>query len=881
MKHLNMIRTLLLLLLALGFQGAFAGPDFTPYQPTGWQDRVMPSPENTQGANSVFLPSYLNGDETSYLAFCYINDGDSQGSAFVYSLRIDEQVRVNNSRQLQPNYYYAHWNIGQTISGGRHTLWQTLDPDNLVAEDNESNNTHGRQWVWDPQELHSNTQVVRSSPPHRTAGHQTLPAGVTAYPNRDGMLVSGEGEVWRAYAISWDSPDPDYDICLYEPSFGVNDGFDNNTLAVSNVGGAALDAVIVKGAYSPGAPYNVGILNWDGSGDPYRLESRISQGDIDPGQTVSRTLAANQMIHLEELNVQPHAVGSLSLIMDVENLDQPLTLAVFHKDFTEGNIRDAINSTTIDSTGRHRFDFEVSEYGDYGLAVYRSAYQGTNAISYELSFYKPMADLAAVTLTGSHAPLVPYIELDGGVGSPQSAPEMLEGEVSSTNLYHHFANIGTRDTQPNMIGFKVDGNIAGELDNPYGDDLEPDPSVIYTFGYGPFNVPGGRHTVTVWDDSQEQMPEFDEQNNLYAEQWIWNPVQLSPDMSMIRQAPPVRHGGTEDIPAEMTVHDNLDAMRSQTFEIEGNTGFWGAVAILAAGNADLDIGVYAPSTGAQDGFVNSLKNSTFGSSICDYVLLDFDGALDTGQAWDLGVLRYSGETDYALQSTRSQLIFTVDPEDGNQYGPGTIGSGEALALYEFRVLAEDEGESITIHLDNAGGGADLRFTAFARNQASGFYNGNNALALANSGGAGQDETLVLEDVEAGYYGLLVSKSNHEDFARTATFSLEIQGSNLSPVPDEGVDLPAVSRIEGVYPNPFNPQTTVKLALRQAGRAAVKIYDLQGRLVKTLFDGEMAAGRHELVWTGRNHNGRTVPSGVYFVRVIHPDGMDQHRMSLVK
>jgi len=98
---------------------------------------------------------------------------------------------------------------------------------------------------------------------------------------------------------------------------------------------------------------------------------------------------------------------------------------------------------------------------------------------------------------------------------------------------------------------------------------------------------------------------------------------------------------------------------------------------------------------------------------------------------------------------------------------------------------------------------------------------------------------------------------------------------------DGPITPRVSGVESVFPNPFNPQTTVRLAISRAGTASVEIFDVRGRRVRTLLDGAVEAGRHDLVWNGTDDHGRTVSSGVYFVRAVHPDGVDRHRVSLVK
>ncbi len=65
-----------------------------------------------------------------------------------------------------------------------------------------------------------------------------------------------------------------------------------------------------------------------------------------------------------------------------------------------------------------------------------------------------------------------------------------------------------------------------------------------------------------------------------------------------------------------------------------------------------------------------------------------------------------------------------------------------------------------------------------------------------------------------------------------------------------------------YPNPFNPTTNIPLALDAAGRVVVRVFDVRGGLVATLFDGAMGEGRHSIEWNGRDERGQPVASGVY-------------------
>jgi len=63
---------------------------------------------------------------------------------------------------------------------------------------------------------------------------------------------------------------------------------------------------------------------------------------------------------------------------------------------------------------------------------------------------------------------------------------------------------------------------------------------------------------------------------------------------------------------------------------------------------------------------------------------------------------------------------------------------------------------------------------------------------------------------------------------------------------------------------------------------VKIFDVSGRLVATLVDGDiLAAVRHEIVWRGCDSVGRTVAAGVYFYRLESGDFSETKRMTLVK
>lgn len=75
----------------------------------------------------------------------------------------------------------------------------------------------------------------------------------------------------------------------------------------------------------------------------------------------------------------------------------------------------------------------------------------------------------------------------------------------------------------------------------------------------------------------------------------------------------------------------------------------------------------------------------------------------------------------------------------------------------------------------------------------------------------------------------------------------------------------------VYPNPFGASTTVRFTTDRAARVSVGVYDVRGRLVRALLDGDRSAGDHVTEWDGLAGGGSPAPSGVYFVRVRHATG----------
>jgi hypothetical protein len=69
-----------------------------------------------------------------------------------------------------------------------------------------------------------------------------------------------------------------------------------------------------------------------------------------------------------------------------------------------------------------------------------------------------------------------------------------------------------------------------------------------------------------------------------------------------------------------------------------------------------------------------------------------------------------------------------------------------------------------------------------------------------------------------------------------------------------------------YPNPFNPLTNISFRVEKDARVSLRIYDVHGRLVRTLIDEMMVVGPKRLTWDGRDDLGRAMASGAYYLRL---------------
>jgi hypothetical protein len=96
---------------------------------------------------------------------------------------------------------------------------------------------------------------------------------------------------------------------------------------------------------------------------------------------------------------------------------------------------------------------------------------------------------------------------------------------------------------------------------------------------------------------------------------------------------------------------------------------------------------------------------------------------------------------------------------------------------------------------------------------------------------------------------------------------------------ETMATPKRASLKQNYPNPFNPTTTITFQLAEKQAVTLTIYDIHGKLVKTLVDEELGTGYHSLVWNGDDERGTLVESGIYIYRLMG-NGVSEERVMTV-
>jgi hypothetical protein len=156
--------------------------------------------------------------------------------------------------------------------------------------------------------------------------------------------------------------------------------------------------------------------------------------------------------------------------------------------------------------------------------------------------------------------------------------------------------------------------------------------------------------------------------------------------------------------------------------------------------------------------------------------------------------------------------------------------------------------------------------------------------LIEVGYTGWDQNVYVWDLDSDWNPTLLPwPMFRHDAANTGCFTTPHLPPNVGVEEPVLTPVPVAARVLPPYPNPFNPQTRLAYDVPGAGpqRVRITIHDVQGRRVRTLVDGGIEPGRHQVTWDGRVTGSGQAATGVYFYRVEIGDYTAAGKLTLVK
>jgi len=251
--------------------------------------------------------------------------------------------------------------------------------------------------------------------------------------------------------------------------------------------------------------------------------------------------------------------------------------------------------------------------------------------------------------------------------------------------------------------------------------------------------------------------------------------------------------------------------------------------------------------------------------------------IDEYQAWIASVMKTTdrGDTwnEIGLSIPRKTTVIRIDPFDHNRIYVGT---------------EKDEYSNVGGLYISTDAGATWQEPAqhfFVKDlvvnnseEGSLFAGTPNTVYKSSDGGVTWEE--IADGLNMGVTCMDFDPVNHVLYAGTEDDGV-FRISTGTGVATATQKMPETAVLHQNFPNPFNGGTTIHYSLERSFNVQIAIYDVRGRLVKRLFNGERESGMHRIEWDGRDTSEKTVPSGLYFARMKAGDRVQMKKMILQK
>ncbi len=384
--------------------------------PFGWTLPLVPRTAGDATLTSVVLPTSLPGNGNTWVNWAIHQQGPNPIGSWVDEGWLDLEDFLGSNTFADPSLAgaYCTINLGPiVIRGGRHTLQAIADPDDLVAESNESDNLESDQFVWSPLPVTRNVPVFRPAPPD---------PGFFTQPNCDGMQFSHTpGVAWVASLAPMD-PKDDYELFLYGDYSGTLSGF-SSLLHLSAQPGDFTEFIVGHYLATPTTVYPAAVRFSAEDLTRYFADQTDAVGRRTSGSTLQyldQELAANRLADVYEGLFSPGQKYHIYLTRTLGTAD--LAFAVYGT--TAGGIwsrSEALAASLVMDDVRDTLTFTATTFGYHPIVVYRTRGQtGLQGVRYTLAW----STTATVGVETLEAPV--EIALAGATPNPMRGPGQVE-----------------------------------------------------------------------------------------------------------------------------------------------------------------------------------------------------------------------------------------------------------------------------------------------------------------------------------------------------------------------------------------------------------------------------------------------------------------------
>jgi hypothetical protein len=320
--------------------------------------------------------------------------------------------------------------------------------------------------------------------------------------------------------------------------------------------------------------------------------------------------------------------------------------------------------------------------------------------------------------------------------------------------------------------------------------------------------------------------------------------------------------------------------------LAGKNGQTDAVAFSAGGSyIGVFYGMTASSGGTQFGFLKHLDSDANTTWTDETAQLTFFGT-ESSDNW-VSANATSDGTVYVITRNKpgaaGNPANTLYKRSGNTWSKFKVntsttwtsptlaidGSGNRLFVMGIRTAAPNIGEYKWCAFGNEGSLENAAPAVLLQNSANNFGHLSAPLAAATSasGLLAVGSNVTTDDLWYSQFNFGAPKSAAHAAELEQQRNLEMTIDNFSEA--------------RLYPNPFNPATTIRFAVQEPAMVKLHIFNIKGELVRTLAEGEFNRGLYEKRWNGRDNTGRQSASGMYFYRLQIGGRMFTGRMQMLK